>query len=88
MKAHIKFWRAACKARGMATGTIGVEERTPFVFSDEVGKASPGVKLVSATPVTAGCRMIKSSHELELMTIANQATLKVYEAVYHALSPG
>ena len=27
-------------------------------------------------------------HELELMTIANQATLKVYEAVYKALAPG
>ena len=76
------------RARGVATGVIGVEERTPFVFSDEVAKASPGIKIVSATPVTAGCRMIKSAHELELMTIANQATLKVYEAVYHALSPG
>jgi Xaa-Pro dipeptidase len=83
-----KILAGGMQARGMATGTIGVEERTPFVFSDEVGKASPGVKLISATPVTAGCRMIKSAHEIELMTIANQATLKVYEAVYHALAPG
>jgi Xaa-Pro dipeptidase len=83
-----KILAGGMRARGMAIGTIGVEERTPFVFSDEIGKAAAGVKLVSATPVTAGCRMIKSTHELELMTIANQATLKVYEAVYHALSPG
>jgi len=32
--------------------------------------------------------MIKSEHELELMKIANTATLAVYEAVFHALSPG
>jgi Xaa-Pro dipeptidase len=83
-----KILARGMRSRGIAGGTIGVEERTPFVFSDSIGKAAPGVKLVSATPITAGCRMIKSAHELELMTIANQATLKVYEAVYHALSPG
>jgi Xaa-Pro dipeptidase len=44
--------------------------------------------VASATPVTAGCRMIKSAHELALMKLANQVTLKVYEAVYHALQPG
>jgi Xaa-Pro dipeptidase len=76
------------KSRSLSSGVIGVEERTPFVFSDEVAKAAPSVKLVTATPVTAGCRMHKSVHELELMTIANRATLAVYEAVYHALSPG
>jgi methionine aminopeptidase len=38
--------------------------------------------------VTAGCRMIKSEHELELMKIANAATLAVYEAVFRALTPG
>jgi Xaa-Pro dipeptidase len=73
---------------GIVTGTLGVEERTPFVFADNLAQASPGVKMVSATPVTAGCRMIKSEHELELMKIANAATLAVYEAVFRALSPG
>jgi Xaa-Pro dipeptidase len=72
----------------IATGTLGIEERTPFVFADSLAQASPGIKLVSATPVTAGCRMIKSEHELELMKIANAATLAVYEAVYRALKPG
>jgi Xaa-Pro dipeptidase len=76
------------KDRGFSTGTIGIEERTPFVFSDGIVQAVPAAKIVSATPVTAGGRMIKSAHELELMSIANQATLKVYEAVYRALAPG
>ena len=74
--------------RSIAAGTIGIEERTPFVFSNEIAKASPGATLVSATPVTAGCRMIKSAHEIELMSIANKATLKVYKAVYQSLKPG
>ena len=32
--------------------------------------------------------MIKEPHEIALMRLASQATLKVYEAVYHALKPG
>jgi Xaa-Pro dipeptidase len=35
--------------------------------------------------VTAGCRMIKSTHELELMKLANRVTLKAYEAAYKTL---
>jgi len=76
------------KDRGISSGSLGIEERTAFVFADGVAHAAPTVKVVSATPVTAGCRMIKTQHELDLMTTANQATLKVYEAVYKALKPG
>jgi Xaa-Pro dipeptidase len=79
---------AGLRTLGVATGVLGIEERTPFVFSDEIAKAAPGWHFTSATPVTAGCRMIKSPHELQLMQTANNATLKVYEAVYHALEPG
>ena len=46
------------------------------------------MKIVSATPIVAGCRMIKSAHELDLMRVASQATLKCYEAVFKALKPG
>ena len=44
--------------------------------------------MTSATPVTAGCRMIKSAHELTLMGLANAVTLAVYEAVYQSLHEG
>ena len=76
------------KERGAVTGTIGIEETMKFVWSDSIRAASPQMTVVSATPITAGCRMIKDAHELELMRIASAATLKVYEAVYHALQPG
>ena len=74
--------------RGFTTGELGIEERTTYVFSDGIAKAAPAIKMVSGTPVTAGCRMIKSAHEIELMQLANSATLKVYEAVWKALKPG
>jgi Xaa-Pro dipeptidase len=76
------------KERGAATGTIGIDETMKFVWSDSIRAAAPQTTVVSATPVTAGCRMIKDAHELDLMRIASAATLKVYEAVYHALQPG
>lgn len=76
------------RSRGIASGTLGVEERTPFVFSEGVAHAAPSLKITSAIPIAAGCRQIKTQHELDLMTIANQATLKVYEAVWKALQPG
>jgi Xaa-Pro dipeptidase len=76
------------KDRGIATGRIGVEETTKFVFADSVGGAAPALKVTSATPITAGCRMIKEAHEVELMRLACQVTLKCYEAVFRALQPG
>ncbi len=76
------------KDRGIASGRLGIEETTYFVFSDNIAKASPTLQCVSATPVTAGCRMIKSEHEIALMTLANNVTLKAFEAAWKALRPG
>ena len=65
-----------------------MEETVRFVFSDGIAKAAPQLKIVSATPVTAGCRMIKSEHELELMRLANRVTLTAYQAAYQTLHLG
>jgi Xaa-Pro dipeptidase len=76
------------KDRGMSGGRIGVEETTKFVFADSVGGSAPALKVVSATAITAGCRMIKDAHEIDLIGLACQVTLKCYEAVFKALEPG
>ncbi len=76
------------KDRGAGSGIIGIDESAKFVFSDSIAAAAPHARVVSATPVTAGCRMIKDAHELDLMRLANAATLKVYHAVYQAMEPG
>ena len=76
------------KEHGIATGKIGIEESIRFVFADGIAKAAPQATMTSATPVTAGCRMIKSAHEVALMRLAAQVTLAAYEAVFRALHPG
>jgi Xaa-Pro dipeptidase len=76
------------KDRSLTSGQLGVEETTWFVFSDNIAREVPALRLVSATAVTAGCRMIKSEHELELMRLASKVTLKAYEAAWKALRPG
>jgi Xaa-Pro dipeptidase len=76
------------KERGVATGTVGIEETIRFLFSHGLAKAAPSVTMASATAVTAGCRMIKSAHEIALMRLAAQVTLTAYEAVYRALRVG
>jgi Xaa-Pro dipeptidase len=76
------------RARGLATGTLGVEETVKHVFSDNVAKALPTLRLTSGTPVTAGCRAVKSDAELAIMRHASQVTLKAYEAAWKSLSTG
>jgi Xaa-Pro dipeptidase len=74
--------------RGIATGQLGLEETVRFVFFDGIAKAAPQAKIVSATPVTAGCRMKKSDHEVALMRLAAKATLAAYQAAHASLREG
>jgi Xaa-Pro dipeptidase len=76
------------KDRGIATGVIGLEENVRFVFSNGIATAAPHIRIAPATPVTAGCRMIKSPHELALMRLASEVTLASYEAAYRAIQLG
>ncbi len=73
--------------RGTAA-TIGIEERLRFFIYDGVRQELPSVKFVSATPVTAGCRMIKSAAEIALMQRANDITLAAIGTTLRALKEG
>ncbi|HLB35953.1 MAG TPA: Xaa-Pro peptidase family protein [Gemmatimonadales bacterium] len=73
------------RARGGASGRLGIEETVRYLFSDGVAQAAPALALVSGTPVTAGCRGVKDAHEIALMRLASEVTLKAYEAAYRAL---
>ena len=75
------------RARGLATATVGAEETVRFVFADGVAHL-PAVKVVSGTPVTAGCRTVKDAHEVALMRLASQVTVKAYEAAWKSLKEG
>jgi Xaa-Pro dipeptidase len=76
------------KDRGLAAGQLGLEETVRFVFAEGIGKTSPATKILSATPVTAGCRMVKSDHEVALMRLAAKVTLAAYQAAFEALREG
>ena len=72
----------------IATGRVGLEEQVRFATFDGLRKAAPQVECVSAMPVTAGCRMIKSPSELVLMQRANDLTIECYKAVLSSLREG
>jgi Xaa-Pro dipeptidase len=74
--------------RGGATGRIGMEERIRFFIADGVRQELPQATIVDAVPVTAGCRMIKSAHEIALMQRANDITLAAYKAAFATLHEG
>ncbi|MBK6306900.1 MAG: aminopeptidase P family protein [Gemmatimonadetes bacterium] len=76
------------RSRGIAAGALGVEETVKFVFSDNVAQAAPQLRVTSGTPISAGCRMIKDAHELDLMKLASRVTLKAYEAAWKSLKEG
>jgi len=78
---------AILRDRG-ATGRVGIEEMMPFTFAHEIGAALPSARLLSATPVTAGCRVIKDAHELALMRRANEITMAAHRAVFQSLREG
>jgi Xaa-Pro dipeptidase len=76
------------RARNITTGRLGIEETVRYVFANGAAAVLPALTLASGTPVSAGCRMIKSAHEIELMRLASAVTWKAYEAAYRALKDG
>lgn len=67
---------------------VGIEETMPFAFSNGIGLEAPALRLASATPVTAGCRMLKNAHELALMRRAAEITVAAHRAVFASLREG
>jgi len=78
----------ALRERGVATGQVGIEETMPFAFSNGVAREAPALSLASGTPVTAGCRMTKDPHVLQLMRRACEITVRAHRAVLASLKEG
>ena len=74
--------------RGIATGTLGMEESVRFFLFDGIRKAAPHARLVSADPVVVSCRVIKSAAELALMQRAMDITCAAYKACIATLEAG
>ncbi|HBY40809.1 MAG TPA: peptidase [Alteromonas sp.] len=79
---------AILKDRGINAGRVGFEHSVLFFVSQGITEANSKLVAVSAEPVTRGCRMYKTNHELALMHRANAITLKAYAFVYSQLQEG
>jgi Xaa-Pro dipeptidase len=78
----------ALKERGAAAGTVGLEEQVRFGTFLALRQAAAAAEFASATPVTAGCRMVKSATELALMQHATDVTIAAYKAGLATLYEG
>jgi len=74
--------------RGLARGTIAVEETVRYFAVDGLKRAMPEATIANGAPVVRGCRMIKSPAELALMQIAADITLAAYRHTAPRIEPG
>ncbi len=80
--------RTLLQDTGAASGTLGIEESTRSFVTERLRKEIPGVTLTSGTPVTAGCRAVKTAEEIELMQIADDITAEVFKSSLSSLHEG
>lgn len=76
------------RASGAASGTIAIDEATPFFTFDGLRKAGNAFTFVNGSEITAACRMIKSEHEIVLMQTAKNITLEAHKAAARILREG
>ncbi len=73
---------------GIASGTIAVDQATPFFTFDGLRRAGNSFDFINATEVIAPCRMIKSKAEIGLIKQAMAMTLRVQQATARILHEG
>jgi len=80
--------RQGMQDRGLLGATLGLEETTRYYAIEQLQQRLSTLTLRSAMPVTAGCRSVKSAHEVELMQVANDITAQVYRQAQKQLREG
>lgn len=73
---------------GITNGNIAIDEATPFFIVDGIKKQESGFNLVNAKSITAGCRMVKSQAEIDIIQMAMDITMKVQAATARILRTG
>ncbi len=74
--------------KGFSKGKLAFEHSVRYFVLQGIMAELPTMQDVSAEPITRGCRIIKSQHELKLMHKANEVTLTAYADVYSKLAIG
>ena len=73
---------------GIKKGKVAFENSVRYFVLSGLMAELTNMQHVSAEPVTRGCRMYKTQHELELMHKANEVTLLAYADVWSKLELG
>ncbi len=76
------------KDRGLEGGKLGLERTVRYMVVEGLKHLATPPQIVDAEPITLGCRMFKTAHELELMRKANEVTLTAYNHVWDTLEVG
>ncbi len=76
------------KSKKIETGKIAIDESTPFFITNGIDQIQSSYQLINAKPITAGCRMYKSSNEIAIIQTAMDITLEVQKAAARILHPG
>lgn len=74
--------------RNISSGNIAFESSVRYFVQQGVMSLLANMKDTLADPITLGCRMFKSPHELALMHKANEITLSAYAHVWSKLELG
>ena len=69
-------------------GAIGLERTVRHFVTEGLKKDGGGRAIVSATPIVAALRQIKSPQEIALMQAANDITMAAYREIYPQISAG
>ena len=78
----------ALKHLGAKSGSIAIDENTPFFIFDSLQKVNSNYKFVSALEITKTCREQKSQNELMLIKNSMDITLEVQKRAARILKVG
>lgn len=73
---------------GTGDTPVAIDEVTPFWAVDRMARALGAGRCVPATPITSGCRMIKSPAEIAIIRHVMTLTLEVQRRAARILRPG
>ena len=76
------------RTRQIESGTLAVDEVTPFFTFDGLRRSGNRYEFVNAKDITGECRMVKSDNEIALMQRAKEITLNVHQATARILYDG
>lgn len=76
------------KKLGLKPGIVGIEDKARFFISEGLRSVSKSYQFLLGNDIIIPCRSIKSAHEIELMQLASNITLKAIDYATGFLEEG